>query len=93
MQYQTIAAGILIVLAATTGASAQSDQTPSDTGTPPQGLITCWYNASGAFTGSDSAQAGAQAGGPYQTGQGDYTWSYNIAAPNGQSCPQTKPGG
>jgi hypothetical protein len=54
-------------------------------------LITCWYNESGAYTGSDTAAPDARAGGPFKSGQGDYAWSYNIAAPNGQSCPKTKP--
>lgn len=86
-----------LLLLASTAAWAQNEapvqhvQLQPDNGPEQPGLITCWYNANGAYTGSDSAAPNAQAGGPYQTGQGDYTWSYNISAPNGQSCPRTKP--
>lgn len=100
MQTRLTAASLVFAFTAFTSASAQNEapvqpaQLHDDSGAAPQqGLITCWYDANGAFKGADGAQPGAQPGGPYQTGSGDYTWSYNIAAPNGQSCPPTKPGG
>jgi hypothetical protein len=92
-------ASTLVLLGIAAPAYAQNEapvqhvQLQDDNGPQQPGLITCSYNASGAYTGSDSAQPGAQPGGPYRSGDGDYTWSYNIQAPNGQSCPQTKPGG
>ncbi|HEY2009440.1 MAG TPA: hypothetical protein VGH23_10655 [Rhizomicrobium sp.] len=75
---------VLFLFATTTSALAQAG------GQKP--LITCWYNESGAYTGSDTATPDARPGGPFKSGQGDYAWSYNISAPNGQSCPKTKPG-
>lgn len=79
------------------GGVAQAQHTPepiqwkSPTSVNQPVLITCWYNESGVYTGADSAQAGAHAGVLIRTGQGDYTWSYNILAPDGRSCPRTKP--
>jgi hypothetical protein len=85
---------VAILLLGTSGAAVAQDQAPvnhvqliPDNGPQPQGLITCWYNANGAYTGSDSAQPGAQPG-VTRSGSG---WADNIAAPNGQSCPQSLP--
>lgn len=56
------------------------------------GLITCWYNSAGAYTGSDSAQPGAEVGVVVNTGSNDdYAYSYTIQAPNGKSCPRSLP--
>ena len=63
-----------------------------DTAPAKPGLITCWYNEKGKFTGSDSAAPGTKAGGPVRTGQsGDRTWSYTHEAKDGTTCPQTVP--
>jgi hypothetical protein len=55
-------------------------------------LISCWYNPNGIMTGSDTAAAGVEPGGPVRTSQtGDYTWRYTIRAENGTRCPRQKP--
>jgi hypothetical protein len=63
---------------------------PNDPATP---LISCWYNPAGAYTGSDTAEAGVAPGGPVRTSPtGDYAWRYTIRAQNGTSCPRQMPG-
>jgi hypothetical protein len=79
--------------------SAASAQTPvdhpqliEDNGPATPGLIACYYNDQGGYTGSDGAQQGAEAGGPTHVSPGAaQAWEYNIAAPDGRSCPQSLP--
>ena len=79
-------AAVLTLLAASPVALAQSPLRVAD-----NGLITCYYNDAGDYTGADSAQPGAQPGAPVHDGSGDYAWSYTIEAPDGNSCPRTLP--
>jgi len=76
----------LVLIAASPVASAQAPLRIAD-----NGLITCYYNDAGDYTGADTAQPGAQAGAPVHDGSGDYAWSYTIEAPNGTACPRKLP--
>jgi hypothetical protein len=53
--------------------------------------ITCWYNASSDYTGSDDADPRFPLGKVTAGSGGDYAWGYTIDAPNGQSCPRKLP--
>ena len=81
-----LAATAIVLLSASSLASAQSPLRVADAG-----LITCYYNNAGDYTGADSAQPGAQPGAPVHNGSGDYAWSYTIQAPDGNSCPKKLP--
>lgn len=72
------------LLATSTVASA--DAQPAGTG-----LITCWYNDKGDYTGADSAADGVQPGPPVHNGSGDYAWGYTIQAADGSACPRKLP--
>jgi hypothetical protein len=51
--------------------------------------ISCWYNASGAFTNSDTSYG--TVGSIDRTGSGDYAAGYIISAYNGSACPRSLP--
>jgi len=56
------------------------------------GLITCWYNERGEFTGADTAESGTKAGGPVRKSEsGDYTWAWTHEAQDGTTCPRKMP--
>jgi hypothetical protein len=88
-----------LLIAAGGWAGVASAQTPidhpqliEDTGPDRPGLMTCYYNEQGGYTGSDQAQQGATEGGPTHVSPGAaQAWGYNIAAPDGRSCPQSLP--
>jgi hypothetical protein len=65
------------------------------TAPPASAAITCWYNNSGALTGSDTSGAGSPAyplGRVVSTGSDDdYAWAYTIDARDGTSCPRSRP--
>jgi hypothetical protein len=59
---------------------------------PASAAITCWYNDSGQYTGADTADGRYPVGRLTQTGAGgDYAWAYTIDAPDGTTCPRTRP--
>ena len=59
------------------------------TNVPQPTLISCRYDASGAYMGAHLAPPGATLGPQNRTGDGTYT--YNIAALNSGFCPHTRP--
>jgi hypothetical protein len=52
--------------------------------------ITCWYNASGAYSGADDANPNFPEGKVTKGNGGDYSWGYTV--PGGpDTCPKTLP--
>jgi hypothetical protein len=50
--------------------------------------ITCWYNAGGKYTGSNSG-TGMPMGKPVKyKGKGDYAWGLTIKAQSDSKCPR-----
>ena len=93
---KTLIAASLIVMGCAGSAWAQTPidhpQLIEDNGPDTPGLMACYYNEQGGYTGSDQAQQGATAGGPTHVSPGaSQAWEYNIAAPDGTSCPQSMP--
>ena len=61
-------------------------------GSAANAAITCWYNDSGQYTGADTADGRYPVGKLTKTGSGgDYAWAYTINAPDGTTCPRTRP--
>jgi hypothetical protein len=80
---------VMIGLAATVAVASYLVPTQSSA----QQAITCWYNAGGKYTGSDSG-IGMPVGKLVKgNGNGGYAWGYTIDAPNGTKCPRTRPNG
>jgi hypothetical protein len=93
---RNLIAALLLAAGCVSAAEAQTPidhpQLIEDNGPDKPGLIACYYNEQGGYTGADSAQQGANAGGPTHVSPGaPQAWEYNIAAPDGRSCPQAMP--
>lgn len=73
------------------GGCAAATPTPTPT---PTATIICWYNASYAYTGSDSVGRNTPAypvGVATRTGNsGDYAWAWGLVAHDGTTCPRPR---
>jgi len=77
---------------AQTGAQTPSQQVQTAQAEGQKTLYTCWYSASGNFTGTSSAPANEPVHLLQITGRGgDRAWAYAIHSVDGHDCPTSLP--